>query len=200
MVKIYLEKQNKTHGWALDKKWLFALGLILFSLILSPTSSAQPPESKECLIYAYTESLDHTFLLETNKSAFGSNMTIVHNCEYIEVYVNSNFTAYTNEDRLKFPLQMGYNDITIITDNYTKEILNVLIYPDRLSWSFEYNEWQNSENDYTFDQLILRSKVTAEKNWVSILSVTTVFTLVTMVYWNLINAYVDRNFCEEVKN
>ncbi len=195
MVKNY---KNNIHGSALVKKWLIIGVCILFPLILSPTANAEPPQS-QCLSYAFTESQDHAFLLESNKSVFGSNMTIIHNCDYVEVFVNGNFTAYSQNQIIVFPLELGFNDIQIISDNYSKNISSVYVYPDRLSWQFEFQEWQNSQNDYSFDELIKRSTATAEKNWATILSVAMVFALVTMVYWNLINAYVDRNFCEEVK-
>lgn len=200
MQKNYLETNNQIHGLAVAQLWLI-LGVLLLSFI-SPTTTAEPPEPSDergCLSYAFTESDNHYFLLSSNKSAFGTNMTIKHNCPYIEVFINGNFSAFTEMDQLKIPLSVGNNDITIISDNYSKNISSVYIFPDRLSWEFDYYEWQNSDQDYTFDELILRSKVTAQKNWVSILSVVMVFTLVTMVYWNLINSYVDRNYCEEVK-
>ena len=198
MVKKYVENNCNIHGSVTVQKWHILGFIILFPLIFSSHAVAEPPENS-CLSYAYTESVDHNFLLESNKSVFGSNMTIIHNCDYIEVYVNGNFTAYTSQKSLNFPLQLGFNDINILAENYSKNISNVYVFPDRLSWQFEFQEWKNSDNDYSLNELILRSTATAEKNWASILSVTLVFTLVTMVYWNLINAYVDRNFCEEVK-
>lgn len=198
-MELKLYSKINTYGLAGAYIWLI-LGVLLLPLI-SPTTSAEPPsEENKCLSYAYTESQDHYFLLESNKSAFGSNMTITHNCEYIEVWINGTFSAYTDQEKIQFPLQLGFNNIQIISDNYSKNISDLYIYPDRLSWQFEWVEWQNSDNDYSFDELILRSKATAQQNWASILSIVMVFTLTTMVYWNLINSYIDRNFCEEVKN
>ena len=196
-----IKKQNEknTNGSTAVKYWAL-MGLFLLLLIQTPNAAAEPPiQEKECLIYAYTESDVHYFLLESNKSAFGTNMTIKHNCEYIEVFINGTFSAYTEQEIIQFPLQVGINNIEIFTENYSKRIDSVFIYPDRLSWQFEYNDWQNSDNDYSFDEFILRSKATAAENWASMLSIVMVFTLTTMVYWNLINSYVDRNFCEEVK-
>lgn len=193
-------QKNKinTYGLAVAYIWLI-FGVLLLPLI-STNATAEPPiDENECLIYAYTESQEHYFLLESNKSAFGSNMTIVHNCEYIEVWINNTFTAYTDKDQIKFPLKLGLNNIQIKTENYTKNISSLYIFPDRLSWQFEYLDWQNNELDYSIDELILRSKATAQQNWASILSIVVVFTLTTMVYWHLINSYIDRNFCEEVK-
>jgi len=198
MVKIRKSKKN-TNGSTAVKYWAL-MGLFLLLLIQTPNAAAEPPiQENECLIYAYTESDVHYFLLESNKSAFGTNMTIKHNCEYIEVFINGTFSAYTEQEIIQFPLQVGINNIEIFTENYSKRIDSVFIYPDRLSWQFEYDEWRNTNDDYSFDEFILRSKATAAENWASILSIVMVFTLTTMVYWNLINSYVDRNFCEEVK-
>jgi len=194
-------KQNKinTNGSTAAKSWAL-MGLFLLLLIQTPNTAAEPPiEQKDCLSYAFTESETHYFLLESNRSAFGTDLTIKHNCPYIEVFVNGNFSAFTQLEELKIPLNVGLNNITIISENYSKNINEVLIFPDRLTWEFEFYDWKNSDNDYSFDELILRSKATAAENWASILSIVMVFTLTTMVYWNLINSYVDRNFCEEVK-
>ena len=79
-----------------------------------------------------------------------------------------------------------------------RDSFNVTIMPDRLSWEFEYFEWQN-DYDYSVEQYISLTASQAKENWAAILSIVLVFTLVTMVYWNLINSYIDRNYCEEVK-
>lgn len=193
------EKNKKnTYGLAVAYIWLI-FGVLLLPLI-STNATAEPPiDEKECIIYAYTESDQHYFLLESNKSAFGSNMTIKHNCPFIEVFTNGTFRAFTQLDKIIIPLEIGFNNIEIKTENQTKNISSLYIFPDRLSWEFEYLDWQNNELDYSIDELILRSKATAQQNWASILSIVVVFTLTTMVYWHLINSYIDRNFCEEVK-
>ena len=96
--------------------------------------------------------------------------------------------------------QSGTYNLTFTNnENYSINYSNVEFLPDRLQWEFEFLAWENQQNDYSFDEFILRSKATAAQNWASILSIVMVFTLTTMVYWNLINSYVDRNFCEEVK-
>lgn len=198
-MELKLYSKINSYGLAGAYIWLI-LGVLLLPLI-SPTTSAEPPsEQNQCISYAYTESQNHYFLLESNKSAFGNNFTIKHNCDYIEVFVNGNFSAFTELNILTIPINAGVNNIQIISENYSKNISGVLIFPDRLTWEFEFYEWQNSDKDYSFDELILRSKATAQQNWASILSIVMVFTLTTMVYWNLINSYIDRNFCEEVKN
>lgn len=189
-------------GWRLINN-IFIIGVFILLPCLSPSVAANPPNDEpapgnDCIIYAYSSSINHLFLLESDKTAFGNNMTIIHNCEYVEVYVNNTFVAYSELQQLVIPLDYGLNNISILTDNYTKRIENLNLIPDRLNWEFEYYDFENRDK-ISFDEYISISKAQAQENWVSILSIVVVFTLVTMVYWNLINAYIDRNFCEEVK-
>ena len=196
------EIKNNTHGSdAVKIRLIFiVLGvLLLFPPIVSPVSASDPPsiEKKECIGYAYSTSVNHYFLLEDNKSAFGNNITIIHNCETMNVYLNGSLVAFSNSSEIKLVIGSGFHNIELRSDNYSKNISNVHIYPDRLSWEFEFKEWE-SRDSIAIDEFI--SIVTAEsrENWASILSIVMVFSLVTMVYWNLINSYVDRNYCEEV--
>ena len=188
-------------GWRRLKIALLGVLILLPLVILSPSAYADPPPAEggnNCVIYAYTESSDHKFLIDSNLKAFGNNITIVNNCDRIEVYTNSNFTLSTNQSIVKFPVNFGIQNISIITDNRSINYFNVTIMPDRLSWEFEYFEWQN-DYDYSVEEYISLTASQAKENWAAILSIVLVFTLVTMVYWNLINSYIDRNYCEEVK-
>ena len=188
-------------GWRRLKIALIGVLILLPLIILSPSAYADPPQASEnnnCIIYAYTESSDHKFLIDSNLKAFGNNITIVNNCDRIEVYTNSNFTLSTNNSIVKFPVNFGIQNISIITENRSINYFNVTIMPDRLSWEFEYFEWQN-DYDYSVEEYISLTASQAKENWAAILSIVLVFTLVTMVYWNLINSYIDRNYCEEVK-
>jgi hypothetical protein len=173
--------------------------LLLFLPIFSFSAYAEPPVNNECLAYGYTESDNHLFLLGNNKTAFGSNITIEHNCDYIEVFTNGNFTAYSENQRVIIPTSPGIYDIQIKSTNFSKNITGFTLLPDRLQWEFQYYEWQN-EFDFTIEEYITLTSATAKANWASILSIVVVFCLVTMVYWHLINSYIDRNYCEEVKS
>ena len=180
----------------------FILGVIILQPLVSPTAYAEPPNSsidRECLIYAYAESGNHLFLLESNKTVFGENVTVIHNCESIEIFSNGTFEAFTNLSKFNLVITQGLNNLEFRSNNYSKNITNLLVMPDRLSWEFEFYEWDN-RNQITFEEYISISKAQAAQNWVSILSIVVVFTLTTMVYWHLINSYVDRNYCEEIKN
>jgi|TARA_Y100000033_G_scaffold48488_1_gene55414 hypothetical protein len=175
------------------------LGVFLLSSPLMSSTYAQSPDDEpSCLVYAYTTSYQHSFLLDDGKKAFGNNITIVHNCPYIEVLIDGNFTVYTENSNFKIPIQMGEYDFTFRSENYTKEINNVSFLPDRLTWEFDFYEWQNSDRLNSIEEYISLSAATAKANWASFLTLAVVFVLVIYVYWSLINAYIDRNFCEEV--
>lgn len=175
--------------------------LCLFTLLLgsSPFVKADPPiqNNEECLIYSYSESGNHLFLLGNNKTLFGNNLTVIHNCQEITVNINGNFSAYTTNSKITIPINYGINDIQIINENKSFNYQNVTFIPDRLSWEFEYYDWQYN-NSYTVKEYIEITKATAQANWASILSIVVVFCLTTLVYWHLINAYVDKNYFEEV--
>ena len=74
--------------------------ILLFASI-TPVAADPPPLNQGCQAIPYTESGDHLFLIASNKTAFGSNVTIQHNCESIEVYFNGNFAAYTENRQIK---------------------------------------------------------------------------------------------------
>jgi len=192
------KEKNKTHMAWQGLIWATVLGGFLLSPSITSHALAEPPGENDCISYAYTESNQHLFLLATNKSAFGNNLTIEHNCDYVEVYIDGNFSVYTEDNSFKIPIGMGLKTIEIRSQNHSNLMSNVNIMPDRLSWQFEWQEWQN-ENPVSFEEFVELSKATAQANWASLLSIVTVFALVTMVYWHLINGYVDRNYCEEVK-
>jgi len=181
---------------------VFGIIVILGVFLLSSTytTQAEPPiQNDECIIYGYTASDTHYFLMRSGSSMFGTNITIEHNCDDIDVYIDGNYTASSfNNSELKINLQPGIYDISIISNsNNTEFYNNVTIYPNSLTWVNDYNEWKYPS--VSFEEYISMSSALAKENWASILSILIVFVLVTYVYWNLINSYVDRNFIEEVK-
>lgn len=176
--------------------------LLLFLSIFSFPAYAEPPvEDKECLIYAYSSSDLHYFLIQNNSLIFGNNITVEHNCNNVEVYVNNTLSVTTNNSKFIFNLGNANHNISFVGDNeFYRNYSNVQILPSRLTWAADYYDWQSSYYDYTFEEYITLTSATAKANWASILSIVVVFCLVTMVYWHLINSYIDRNYCEEVKS
>jgi len=201
MIKKYVGNKKYIHGLAFVKIWLI-LGVLLLSLS-TPNTSAKPPqaeEEKECISYAYSKSMRHYFLINDDSLLFGKNVSVVHNCESLEVKINGNSTFYDESGLFTMSFPAGtYNLSFSNNENYSKNYSNVEFLEDRLNWEFEYYQW-DSRNDLTIDEYISLTASQAKENWASILSIVIVFSLVTMVYWNLINSYIDRNFCEEVKN
>tara|TARA_B100000963_G_scaffold41159_1_gene30597 strand:+ start:3291 stop:3890 length:600 start_codon:yes stop_codon:yes gene_type:complete len=172
--------------------------ILLITSCIIPTAKADPPPlDGDCQAYAYTESGDHYFLLGNNKTLFGNNLTISHNCDFIEIYYNDEFAASTSNNLLKLPVDMNITTVEIKSDNFSYKVNNITILPDRLEWQFEFYDWQRGDS-YSIEEYITISAATAQKNWASILSIVVVFSLVTQVYWHLINAYIDKNYFEEV--
>jgi hypothetical protein len=190
-------RKNKTSWVGFGNITILAV-VILLSVSIIPTAKADPPiQEKSCLSYGYAESGNHLFLIGENKTIFGNNITFVHNCEFLRILVNGNFTAYSTNNMFNVPIDLGNNKI-IIESNESRLIYNnVTVLPDRLTWEFEYYDWQ-SGYDFTIEEYITVSAATAQKNWAAILSIVVVFSLVTQVYWHLINAYIDKNYFEEV--
>ena len=188
--KIFMGRRSFRH-------FSYMVFILLFASI-TPVAADPPPLNQGCQAIAYTESGDHYFLIASNKTVFGSNVTIQLNCESIEVYFNGNFAAYTENPQISIPINMTTQSISIYSNNYSFEISNITVLPDRLTWQFEYYDWQYGER-MTLEEYISLTAAQTKANWASILSIIIVFSLVTLVYWNLINSYIDRNYCEEVK-
>jgi hypothetical protein len=190
------ESKKNTYGS------VFAISVILGVLLLSSlnTIQAEPPiQENDCLIYGYTSSGEHYFLMRSGSSMFGTNITFENDCQKIDVYVNGNYTASSfNSSDLKINLEPGVYDISIISENNRSLFFNnITVYPNALTWVNDYNEWKYP--NLNIEEYISMTSAIAKENWASILSIVIVFVLVTYVYWNLINSYVDRNFIEEVK-
>ena len=118
--------------------------VILLSVSIIPTAKADPPiQENSCLSYGYAESGNHLFLIGENKTIFGNNITFVHNCEYLRIQVNGNFTAYSTNNMFNVPIDLGNNKIIIESNESTLIFNNVTVLPDRLSWEFEFYDWQN---------------------------------------------------------
>ena len=129
---------------------------------------------------------------------FGSNLTIEHNCDNLIIESDGKFIAESfNGTTLYFELTPGFYNFTITADNATTEYTNVQLYPNALTWFDDYNEWRLG--DYTFGELVELNYAKAQENWASFLTAVIIWILVVYVYWNLINSYVDRNYCEEVR-
>ena len=201
-VKIIKQKErNKKNttwfGWRISPGSLGILitGLILLSPIL-PTTSAEPPGNNDCIFYAYSESQNHKFLIDSNTALFGTNVTVVHNCDYLQVNLNGQFfTASTNSTEIRFSINPGLYNITVDYDNNTKIMNNVDFYPDTLTWYGDFMTWQYGDYD---GEYIKASELNTKENYVSMATAIIIWILCVYVYWNLINTYIDRNFCEEV--
>ncbi len=193
-----IKRKNKHSWFGQGRLTSGILGVLILLPFLSFSALAEPPEENQpCIAFAYTESENHLFLLGSNKSIFGTKLTVEHNCESVEIIANGNFTGYSELNKIEVSLNVGINNVTISGDNQTFNYYNVTVMPDRLTWAYDYYEWKRGDA-VELEKFISITAATAQANWASILSIVVVFSLVTMVYWNLINSYIDKNYCEEV--
>lgn len=183
--------REKNTAWVLEsKKWVFLLVLLLTP---SLAQAQDPPSSSDCLAYAFTSSERHLFLIGENTSVFGQKISINHNCEELQLFVDGEFAAASNSN-LSYSVEPGRHNITLIFDNQTLIMNNVDFYPDRLNWEYEYEQLEEQKSAY-----ISISDSTFQINWAVAFSIVIVWVLAVYVYWQLINSYVERNFIEEVQ-
>lgn len=182
--------RRKNQQMGLRVAFLFTLVLLL------PSVTAQDPpvedDAKGCIAYAYTESENHYFLIKDNSSVFGNSLKIVHNCRELEVYADGFFAASSSEN-FTLSLEPGLHQIVLVGDEFNETFRDVMFYPDRLNWEFDYIELQESKPQFIELEL---SEI--RTNWAVGVGIVVVWVLTTYVYWSLISSYIDRNFIEEV--
>ena len=187
-----MKKENKTH---------MALRVFLFVALLSllgGVNAQEPPvedtSEKGCIFYAYTSSMNHYFLLQNNSIVFGNNVSIIHNCQYLQVNQNNLFLARSNNSMI-ISANPGIANYTFITPNQTIE-MTIEFYPDRLQWEYEYQRLDFNPNQ----QFISIDASNSKEIIASIASIIIFWVLCVYVYWRLIESYVNKNFIEEVVN
>ena len=95
------------------KNSIIAVVILLSVSHFSPVAYAEPPNSQEnCILYGYTQSGNHKFLIDNNLKAFGNNITINHNCDGESiVIINNNVTLVTNQTNYQIPVNYGIQNI-----------------------------------------------------------------------------------------
>jgi hypothetical protein len=169
---------------------------VLFTLVLLlPVVAAQGPpvdEQEECLAYAYTSSENHLFLLGNNVSMFGSRLIVIHNCDNLEIYLDG-FFEMSSGSNMALTIDQGIHNITFQANGFNSTFENVVFYPDRLDWEYQYQIIEQSKPEFIDIEISeLRT------NWAVGVGIVIVWVLTTYVYWQMISSYVDRNFIEEV--
>lgn len=183
--------EKKKHTMVLE----FACVMVLALLLLPGTAAQEPPvddEEKGCIAYAYTESDNHYFLLKDNASMFGNVLRIVHNCDDLRVYSDGFFMASSGQN-FTLSLEAGIQNLTFESSNFNESFSNVMFYPDRLNWEYDFIQLQESKPQFIDIEL---SEI--RTNWAVGVGIVVVWVLSTYVYWSLISSYIDRNFVEEV--
>jgi hypothetical protein len=183
--------EKKKHSMVLELALVITLGLLL----LPGVAGQEPPvdeEEKGCIAYAYTQSENHFFLLKDNASMFGDVLRVVHNCDDLRVYADGFFLASSGQN-FTFSLEAGIHNLSFQSSTFNESFSNVMFYPDRLNWEFDFIELQESKPQFIDIELSeLRT------NWAVGVGIVVVWVLTTYVYWSLISSYIDRNFVEEV--
>jgi len=165
--------------------------LLLFAVfLLAPAAQAHAPP---CLVYSYTESGNHQFLIGNNTSQFGNNLTVVHNCENVSITMNGEFYAYISKTT-SIPLNPGLYNISMTYENQTSNFENVMFYPDYLNWEANFDFWTNEPEVELIEKTLLDTRT----NWAVFIGIGITWILCVYVYWNLINSFTQRNFIEEV--
>lgn len=177
------------------KNTIMGLRVVLFValVLLLTTASAQDPpvESDDCLFYAYTSSENHHFLVQNNSILFGTELKVIHNCEFLEIRKDGQFFARSNSS-FNVIIDEGMNNLSFET-NSTIQYFTFEVYPDRLDWQYEYSELiQERQQFISIDASNLR------ENYAVGFGILIVWVLTTYVYWRLIESYVNKNFIEEV--
>lgn len=175
-------------------KGLWFVVLVIVGSLLPTVSGQGPPVDEEsCLVYAYTSSEKHLFLLGQNSSMFGERLMIVHDCDEVSIYSNGFFQA-SSKDNFSIILDPGLQNLTIEANGFNATYENVMFYPDRLEWQYDY-EFMIKDPQIELIELELSQTRT---NWAVGVGIIIVWVLNVYVYWSLISSYVDRNFIEEV--
>ena len=170
--------------------------VVLLALVsLLPTANAQGPpvDDESCLAYAYTSSEKHFFLLGDNSSMFGDRLMVIHDCEEVSIYIEGFFESSSSKN-FSIPIQPGITNISIEANGFNATYENVMFYPDRLEWEFDYSLLIQEPQKETIDLELSISRT----NWAVGVGILIVWVLNVYVYWSLISSYVDRNFIEEV--
>lgn len=191
-----MKEEKSTH------KGLAFLVLVAVVSLLPTVSGQDPPvdddqgdnsqDQKECLFYAYTSSENHRFLLGPNTSMFGERLMVIHNCQEVSIYINGFFEASSGSN-FSIVVESGIHNITLESNSTQITFQNVVFYPERLDWEFDYQFIQDSK-----PQFIDLETSKTQANWAVFVGIIIVWVLNVYVYWTLISSYVDRNFIEEV--
>tara|TARA_Y100000592_G_scaffold95081_1_gene160901 strand:+ start:374 stop:928 length:555 start_codon:yes stop_codon:yes gene_type:complete len=159
----------------------------------SPSSAeaTHPP----CLAYGSTyDGHGHYSLMKSDSFMIGTRLMVESNCGYGQIKLN-NVTINYFENITVIDLPIGENKIELLFNERNFVFNNVTIYPST-------NVWQSVENPEFYDpnsQYLTGADLSNKEIMVSFGTGLILWVLVTMILWRIINAYVDKNLCEEVR-
>lgn len=179
-----MEERKTTHG--------LIVALAFLVLAVSPPTAAAVGPPEECLAYAFSQSDDHFFLARDGAVMYGSNLTVVHDCSFeVVLEIDGAFVARSNQS-FEVPIEPGNFTIGLVLNN-TTITHEVELRPDRLQWSIDWTLFIEEGTNRIDGEEAIRMQ-----NWAAAMTGLIVWVLSVYVYWNLVNAFVQRNFVEEV--
>lgn len=162
--------------------------LILFLIII-------PNVKAECISYGFfsDESINHRSFLMTEGYHFGNELFVESNCR-TEIILNGEIQFITNSTAVIF-VPNGIHTVELKSENYTRNYSSVIVQ----GGSFLGNAIETNNSIYSGDKLqISADDFNTGKIFVALGNSAILFVLITVVYWNLINRYIDRSYFEEV--
>ena len=176
------------------------MGLLLGSLsAFAPSSAGQsnpPPSTDDCVLYAFTyeDNSRHFSLVQSESMVFGTKMQIVSNCGNISVYQND-FLVYLSKDSGVVEIDQGIKNVTIETDygDYFYSNVTFITGGTLTTALMDLPTLQNP-----FSEKYSPNDIKEKEMIASVGTGLIIWVLVTAVMWKLIDAYVDRNYIEEV--
>ena len=167
--------------------------LVLISILMLSIVGNVEAENN-CLFYAYTEDNNHKFLLDSNVKLYDNRLTVIHNCHNVKLYQDG---VYLQGSLTNFTviLEGGYSNLSLIGNNDTIENYeNVEIIESRFTWLDEYRIIEENSVNNIYNQEDVNSQITVASIGTGLI----IWFCCVVIYWKLINHYVDRNYFQEV--
>ena len=120
-------KEKIKQNMVLRSLLFVALGILL----LPGVNGQEPPvenESKDCLVYSFTSSESYNFLISNNSKHFGTTLQIIHNCEFVQIDIEGQFYARSNNS-FAIDITPGFHNLTFSNESvFIKCIISTLMY------------------------------------------------------------------------
>ena len=146
------------------------------------------------MLYAYSyDGYGHYSLVKPDAIIIGTQVMVESNCGQIQIQMN-NRTVNNFENVTVFEIPIGTTNLKFTSDVAIFSFENVTAYPRANVWTaIDQPSFHDPDSTY-----LTGDEISSKEIMVSFGTGVIVWLMVTMVLWKFINAYVDRNLCEEV--